>query len=542
MSVDPATAGIPSVAAALPRAGTPLLGNVARGGALNLVGAAVYGLGNFVLLMVLTRQLGVAAAGTVLIAIALFNIVERTAEFGCATGLIRWISRWEALGREDQLRPTLVVALVPVLVGGLLGAAALVLAGPALARLFAGSGDADEVAEVVRAMAPFLPVATVYSVVVAGTRGFGTMVPQVLVEKIGRGMALPLAVGLAAAAGATVSQVGAVWAATTVVALLPAAWWLVRLLRRAESAAPGGAPGWSFPEPGLARDYWRFTAPRAAGQVSEVMVNWIDTVVVGVLVSTAAAGVYAAGTRFLLPGLFVGEALMQVSAPVVSRLLVGRRSGEASHLVQVVAAWGSLLLWPTYLLVLVYAPVLLRVFGPEVVAATGALRALSVAVMVAAVIGPASSVVLMAGRSRQAMFNTFALLVVNLGANLLLVPRFGITAAGVAWAVTIVVGAALPSWQAHRALGVQTLGRPAVRVALCALCTVGTVSVVTALVLGVRPLSLAVAAALGLAVFGVAVTRTGGLEPAALAAGLATRAAPTGAPTTASTGAEGARP
>jgi O-antigen/teichoic acid export membrane protein len=177
-----------------------------------------------------------------------------------------------------------------------------------------------------------------------------------------------------------------------------------------------------------------------------------------------------------------------------------------------------------------------------VVAATGALRALSVAVMVAAVIGPASSVVLMAGRSRQAMFNTFALLVVNLGANLLLVPRFGITAAGVAWAVTIVVGAALPSWQAHRALGVQTLGRPAVRVALCALCTVGTVSVVTALVLGVRPLSLAVAAALGLAVFGVAVTRTGGLEPAALAAGLATRAAPTGAPTTASTGAEGARP
>ena len=542
MSVDPATAGIPSVAAALPRAGTPLLGNVARGGALNLVGAAVYGLGNFVLLMVLTRQLGVAAAGTVLIAIALFNIVERTAEFGCATGLIRWISRWEALGREDQLRPTLVVALGPVLVGGLLGAAALVLAGPALARLFAGSGDADEVAEVVRAMAPFLPVATVYSVVVAGTRGFGTMVPQVLVEKIGRGMALPLVVGLAAAAGATVSQVGAVWAATTVVALLPAAWWLVRLLRRAESAAPGGAPGWSFPEPGLARDYWRFTAPRAAGQVSEVMVNWIDTVVVGVLVSTAAAGVYAAGTRFLLPGLFVGEALMQVSAPVVSRLLVGRRSGEASHLVQVVAAWGSLLLWPAYLLVLVYAPVLLRVFGPEVVAATGALRALSVAVMVAAVIGPASSVVLMAGRSRQAMFNTFALLVVNLGANLLLVPRFGITAAGVAWAVTIVVGAALPSWQAHRALGVQTLGRPAVRVALCALCTVGTVSVLTAFVLGVRPLSLAVAAALGLAVFGVAVTRTGGLEPAALAAGLATRAAPTGAPTTASTGAEGARP
>ena len=139
------------------------------------------------------------------------------------------------------------------------------------------------------------------------------------------------------------------------------------------------------------------------------------------------------------------------------------------------------------------------------------------------------------------MFNTFALLVVNLGANLLLVPRFGITAAGVAWAVTIVVGAALPSWQARRALGVQTIGRPAVRVAVCAICTVGTASAVAALVLGVNPLSLAVAAAVGLIAFGIAMSRVGGLEPPALLSGRPARTASTGAPTTASLGAEGAR-
>ncbi|MFM7068103.1 MAG: MATE family efflux transporter, partial [Actinomycetes bacterium] len=410
-----------------------LLGGVARGGALNLAGAAVYGASNFVLLLVLTRELGVTAAGTVLVAIAIFNIVERTAEFGCSTGLIRWISRWRALGRTEQIRPTLVVALVPVMIGGLVGAGALLLLGPTLAHVFAGGDGGADVATVVRAMAPFLPLATVYSVVISGTRGFGTMLPQVAVEKFGRGGSLPVMAGLAAAVGASATGVGVVWAGTFVVALIPAVWWMARLLRSAEGAATGAAPtspAASFRHGSIARDYWAYTAPRAAGQVSEVMISWIDTIVVGAMVSTAAAGVYAAGTRFLLPGLFVTEALMQVAAPVVSGLLAGHRTDEATQLVQVVASWSVVLLWPVYLLVLVFAPVLLRVFGPDVVAATGALRALSVAVLFAALIGPSHSVVLMAGRSRQAMFNTFVLLAVNLGANVWLVPTYGLTAAG----------------------------------------------------------------------------------------------------------------
>ena len=507
----------PAPAATSP-AGAGLLGPVARGGLLNLTGAVVYGVANFALLLVLTRQLGVAAAGSVLVAIAIFNIVSRTAELGCSTGLIRWISRWRALDRPDRIRPTLVVAIVPVAVGSTVGAVVLVLAGGTLARVFAGADGADGVASVVRAMAPFLPVATVYSVVVGGTRGFGTMLPQVLVEKVGRGSALPLVVGLAAAAGIGVVGIGALWAATAAVALVPAAWAMHRLVRRALTDGDGPVPS-STPWRTTARDYWAYTAPRAVGQVSEVAVTWLDTVVVGALVSTAAAGVYAAGTRFLLPGLFIGEALMQVSAPVVSGLMVARRDVEATHLVQVVAAWGSLLVWPVYLLVGVFAPVLLRVFGPDVVAATGALRALSVALLVAAVIGPSHSVVLMSGRSRQAMFNTVVLLVVNLGANLWLVPRYGITAAGVAWAATIVVGAALPAWQADRGLGVRTVGAGALRIAACATVTVGTAACLAAVLLGTSRTALAVAAAAGTALFVPAVIRFGGLETAALFVG-----------------------
>ena len=79
------------------------IGEVARGGALNLVGNAVYGGGNFLLLAIVTTQLGVAEAGVFLVAIALFNIVAKVCEIGAATGLIRTISRDRATGQTARV-------------------------------------------------------------------------------------------------------------------------------------------------------------------------------------------------------------------------------------------------------------------------------------------------------------------------------------------------------------------------------------------------------------------------------------------------------
>ncbi|MCB0971758.1 MAG: hypothetical protein KDA97_09645, partial [Acidimicrobiales bacterium] len=85
----------PSATPSTPTAagGTAPVGAVARGGALNLVGSLVYGASNFILLVVLNRVLGTASAGIVLVAIALFNIIETVAELGCGTGLVRMLSR-----------------------------------------------------------------------------------------------------------------------------------------------------------------------------------------------------------------------------------------------------------------------------------------------------------------------------------------------------------------------------------------------------------------------------------------------------------------
>jgi O-antigen/teichoic acid export membrane protein len=472
--------------------GSAQAASVARGGAANLLGALVYGASNFGLLIVLNRTLGQRNAGIVVVAIAVFQITSTVAALGCSTGLVRIISRDRATGHPERLPAVLTVAVVPVVVVGTLAAAGMWASAGWLSDVFARGAEAHRVADVLRAMALLLPAASLHTVLVQGTRGFDTMLPQVLIERVGRALALPLVVGVAASLDFGPRGVGVAWAATNVVALVFSArairW---RVKRAVEGVTPVPASR------AIAADFWSFTGPRAVGQASEVAVNWLDTVLVGALVSTTAAGIYASGTRYLLPGMFAAEALMQVTAPRISGLLARHRATEASELLQVVAGWQVTVMWPLYLITAIFPRPLLEVFGPQVVQARGALIALSVAMLVASPLGPAGSAVLMSGRSRQAMFNTLVFLGINLGGNLIFLPRHGITAAGLVWAATIIVAALLPNWQARRSLGVTTLGRPAFVAAGLAAGTIGVVALVARIVVGDDTVGLLVTSSVG---------------------------------------------
>lgn len=470
------------------------IAGVARGGTANLIGAAVYGLSGFVLLVVLNRGLGIKQAGVVVVAIAIFNILTIIGGLGAATGLVRYIARLRATRQAEELPSLLRVALVPV--GGLSVAAAagLWLAAPALARLFAHGLRVDEVTGVLRAMAPFVPFATLHAIVVQATRGFDTMLPQVLIEKIGRSIAMPVAALVATLAGAGPRGVGVAWAATNVVALVLS--WRALRWRVERAVEASGRPAAPIGRE-AAHGFWSFTGPRALAQTFDVAINWFDTIIVGAILSTTAAGIYASGTRYLQPGLFAADAMVQVTSPRLSALLATNRTDEASQLVKVVSGWQVAVMWPTYLIVALFPTPLLRVFGDEVVEARSAMVILAITMLVVAPTGPTGAIVLMAGRSRQAMFNSLAGLTVNITGNLLFVDRFGIVAAGAVWAATILVTEGLTVWQSNVDVGVQTFGRPAFLAIANTMATLGVVGVVCRVTLGDDVSGLAVTAVVG---------------------------------------------
>jgi O-antigen/teichoic acid export membrane protein len=186
------TAGPAGTAVPADAEGRGDLSTLARGGMLNLVGAAATGVLSFILVVVLTRGLGRSGYGAFVSAMGLFTILSRTSELGADTGLVRTVARYRALHRTQDIRRTLIAAFVPVLLVSTAFAVALWVWAPELARMFGKGRGSDRIADFARVMAPFLPASSAVMVALSGTRGFGTMVPSVLIDKVARPALQPL--------------------------------------------------------------------------------------------------------------------------------------------------------------------------------------------------------------------------------------------------------------------------------------------------------------------------------------------------------------
>ncbi|MDP8977944.1 MAG: hypothetical protein M3N17_05135, partial [Actinomycetota bacterium] len=195
------------------------LGRLARGGTLNLAGGACKAAAGFVLVLVVTRGLGTEGAGVFFEAVAAFMILSNTAELGADTGLVRFVSRTVALGRGRELRGLLAVALWPVVLVGAVMAVGVSAAAGVLGGIFTHGSGAGEVAAYLRALAAFVPVAAVVTVLLAGTRGFGVNLPLVAVQEVGIPLLRLLLVALVVAAGLGGPAVALGWAAPLLLGL-----------------------------------------------------------------------------------------------------------------------------------------------------------------------------------------------------------------------------------------------------------------------------------------------------------------------------------
>jgi O-antigen/teichoic acid export membrane protein len=488
-TTEPETVPDPEAAAEEERKATADISAMARGGLLNLVGAAGTGLFTFALVTVLTRGLGAASYGGFVSAMGLFTILSNTAELGADTGLVRSVSRLRALDRVRDIRKTLYVGLFPPLLVSSLFAVALWVWAPQLATIFGKGQGSEDIAEFARWMAPFLPAAGVIRVILSGTRGFGTMIPSVAVDKLGRPFVqLAVALAIILLAGASHANHGLIalsWSVPWLLGAVGGGWWLWGLLLKAErrDRRVNGRRR-SRPTTVLAAKFWRFTAPRGLAGIFQVVVLWLNTLLVGRLDSTKSAGIFNAATRYITAGLMVGVAVQQVAGPKLSELMAQRSWDRARGVYQTTTAWLMVATWPLYLTFAIFAPTLLRLFGHGFGGGAGALQVLGLTMLVATAVGTVDMVLLMGGKSSWNLFNTIVALSSNIALNLILIPRYGGTGAAIAWSSSIIFTNLLPLGQVWKFLGMHPFGRGFPKIVLAAGAAYGALGLVLRFALG----------------------------------------------------------
>ena len=161
---------------------------------------------------------------------------------------------------------------------------------------------------------------------------------------------------------------------------------------------------------GLGAEFWRFTAPRAFQGTFQVVILWLDILLVGAIVSSYAAGVYAAVSKLAMVGTFVLEGNRLAIGPQLSALMARREHDRAAELFQTATRWLMLASWPLYLAFAIFPAVVLGIFGSRYTAGAAALSVLSLAMLVNLGTGNVTVVLLMGGKSSWSAINAGAAL------------------------------------------------------------------------------------------------------------------------------------
>jgi len=156
-----------------------------------------------------------------------------------------------------------------------------------------------------------------------------------------------------------------------------------------------------------------------------------------------------------------------------------------------------LLLWPLFLLAIVYGPQVLLVFGHSYSAGTTVIVVLGFAALFATACGQVDMVLITSGRSSWSLANGLLAVGVNVGVDLLLIPKYGIMGAAIGWAVAMVLTNVMPLLQLSVVYRLHPLGRGTIIACLLTGLSFGIVPLAARAVLGKTPLALLAGLAAG---------------------------------------------
>lgn len=385
---------------------------------LVLAGTVVGSSATLVERVVIGRALSLDAYGRVSVGLALLTLGTTVSMFGLAQGVPRYMSRHDD---DAWVRGTWLTGFVAALALGSLIAAALFVAADPLADRFLGGEDAG----LLRAFALAIPAVATLQAGVAGIRGL----ENTRYRTLSRDLLYPfvrIAVLVALlSAGVGVLAAGYAYLVAAVAAAVLAHLLLGRLLPLV------GPVETDTPE------LLRFSAPLVVSSILSMLLIQTDTLVLGYFTPSSEVALYGAAYPLAWGLHLVLSAFGFVYLPMASRLDAAGDHGELNAVYAVVAKWVFVLTFPGFLVFAAFPGDVLTVFfGARYVGGAPALVLLSTGFLVNAAAGRNRQTLSALGHTTPLMLMTGGTFFVNLVANLLLVPRYGLAGAAVASAAS----------------------------------------------------------------------------------------------------------
>ena len=398
------------------------LPNVAKGAMINLFGAGSRTVLLYAYTLLLARTLAPSELGEYFLAFTIINILGLVATVGLDFGVVRYVSLFAGEGKFVLVRKTLTAGLllgIPVAV-----AVTTVLIGlaPQLAGILLDNSQTSVAALRIFAISiPFWVAARLFN---ATTQGMHRMQYQVYSRDMGEQFSKFCFSILALALGS--GLVGVMWAnvASVAVAAGMSLWYATLVLPRV-----GQSEG---TQPNPSGRIFRYSFPLAFSNILGMILIWVDMLLMGYLGTSTDVGYYGAALRVGTGSAAVLLAFATVFTPVISDLYNKHHAVELQALYKTVARWIFTCSFPIFIVIVMLANPVMRLFGSDFTAGSGTLVLLAFSQLINAGTGTAGLMVLMSGRSQMELLNVAVSLVVNVALCILLIPSLGMIGAAIA--------------------------------------------------------------------------------------------------------------
>ena len=197
---------------------------------------------------------------------------------------------------------------------------------------------------------------------------------------------------------------------------------------------------------------------------------WVDSFMIGIFQTANEVGYYNAATPIALLLTFPLTLFIQLFFPLVTKEFSKGRLEIVKQLSQQVGKWIFMLTAPLFSLFMIFPGAFINIlFGAEYLVATNALRFLSIGALFSALFGISQELISMKGKSKLILIDTACTGVLNVILNFFLISRYGITGAGIATMISLIILNLLFFLQSYKYLSIIPFRRKIFRITLVTL-------------------------------------------------------------------------
>ena len=399
---------------------------VARGGAIALVGGVIGKIANLGLNVLLTRGLGAHVYGLYALGLSVTGIASSVSSLGLGQGIIRYGAIYHGQGDKARIKSMILSVLTISLVSSILASFLLFTFAGVISRdLF----NKPDLTNVLRVFALALP----FHVLTGMTMAFAQSLKRIEYQQGINLFHFLTNLALVGAAFLLGFRLAGAMCGVLVSALF--------------SAGLGSYSLWRiFPEIGfVSRATYqctrllRFSLPMLLIGFSHIALTYTDRIMLGYFEQSSDVAVYnAAATVAQILTIFL-SAITVILSPMISDLHSRGHHKDLTELYKVTVKWAINSTMPFLLILAIFSKPILYVFGIEFVSGHFALRILAFSQFFNSATGPAGRFLQMSGKQNIDLMNGIALIFANIVLNMVLIPPFGVAGAALATCVSIVL-------------------------------------------------------------------------------------------------------